>query len=86
MLDPPTEMTLETKLPKVGTTIFTVMSQLAIEHGAEQGLAEGIFLGLALRAGLQRRPVHRAESLVDGVDPTALGAHQHARVSVDAGR
>ena len=24
----------ETKLPKVGTTIFTVMSQLAIEHGA----------------------------------------------------
>ncbi|HEY5780585.1 MAG TPA: pyridoxal phosphate-dependent aminotransferase [Lysobacter sp.] len=27
-------MTLETKLPKVGTTIFTVMSQLAIEHGA----------------------------------------------------
>jgi methionine aminotransferase len=27
-------MTPETKLPKVGTTIFTVMSQLAIEHGA----------------------------------------------------
>ena len=27
-------MTLETKLPKVGTTIFTVMSQLAMEHGA----------------------------------------------------
>ncbi|HEY4555285.1 MAG TPA: pyridoxal phosphate-dependent aminotransferase [Lysobacter sp.] len=26
--------TPETKLPKVGTTIFTVMSQLAIEHGA----------------------------------------------------
>ena len=24
----------ETKLPKVGTTIFTVMSQLAMEHGA----------------------------------------------------
>ena len=24
----------ETKLPKVGTTIFTVMSQLAAEHGA----------------------------------------------------
>ena len=23
-----------TKLPKVGTTIFTVMSQLAAEHGA----------------------------------------------------
>ncbi|RNF83154.1 pyridoxal phosphate-dependent aminotransferase [Montanilutibacter psychrotolerans] len=27
-------MTPDTKLPKVGTTIFTVMSQLAIEHGA----------------------------------------------------
>ena len=27
-------MQLETKLPKVGTTIFTVMSQLAAEHGA----------------------------------------------------
>lgn len=26
--------TPETKLPKVGTTIFTVMSQLAVEHGA----------------------------------------------------
>ncbi len=27
-------MSFETKLPKVGTTIFTVMSQLAAEHGA----------------------------------------------------
>ncbi len=27
-------MTLQTKLPKVGTTIFSVMSQLAAEHGA----------------------------------------------------
>ncbi|TQU18714.1 aminotransferase class I/II-fold pyridoxal phosphate-dependent enzyme, partial [Xanthomonas perforans] len=27
-------MPLTTKLPKVGTTIFTVMSQLAAEHGA----------------------------------------------------
>jgi len=27
-------MRIETKLPKVGTTIFTVMSQLALEHGA----------------------------------------------------
>ncbi|MGG6495587.1 UNVERIFIED_CONTAM: aminotransferase, partial [Bacteroidetes bacterium 56_B9] len=27
-------MTLTTKLPKVGTTIFTVMSQLAAEHQA----------------------------------------------------
>ncbi|MEO6517785.1 MAG: pyridoxal phosphate-dependent aminotransferase [Pseudoxanthomonas sp.] len=27
-------MRIETKLPKVGTTIFTVMSQLAAEHGA----------------------------------------------------
>ena len=27
-------MQIQTKLPKVGTTIFTVMSQLAAEHGA----------------------------------------------------
>jgi len=27
-------MQIETKLPKVGTTIFTVMSQLAVQHGA----------------------------------------------------
>ena len=27
-------LTPQTKLPKVGTTIFTVMSQLAAEHGA----------------------------------------------------
>src|SRR5690348_18463293 len=27
-------MQIETKLPKVGTTIFTVMSQLALEHKA----------------------------------------------------
>lgn len=27
-------MQLDTKLPKVGTTIFTVMSKLAVEHGA----------------------------------------------------
>lgn len=31
---PDTLMLLQTKLPKVGTTIFTVMSQLAAEHGA----------------------------------------------------
>ena len=27
-------MHIDTKLPKVGTTIFTVMSQLALEHSA----------------------------------------------------
>ena len=31
---PTPTMTLQTKLPKVGTTIFTVMSQLAMEHDA----------------------------------------------------
>lgn len=31
---PTIAMTLQTKLPKVGTTIFTVMSQLALEHDA----------------------------------------------------
>ena len=30
----PFPMRIDTKLPKVGTTIFTVMSQLAAEHGA----------------------------------------------------
>jgi methionine aminotransferase len=30
----PVPMQIETKLPKVGTTIFTVMSQLALEHKA----------------------------------------------------
>ena len=34
MQTPRQTMTPETKLPKVGTTIFTVMSQLAVEHGA----------------------------------------------------
>ncbi|MEM1358942.1 MAG: methionine aminotransferase, partial [Bacteroidota bacterium] len=27
-------MTISSKLPQVGTTIFTIMSQLAAEHGA----------------------------------------------------
>jgi len=27
-------MIVQTKLPNVGTTIFTVMSQLALDHGA----------------------------------------------------
>ena len=27
-------MSLQTKLPKVGTTIFTVMSQMALQHDA----------------------------------------------------
>ena len=31
---PDSPMRVDTKLPKVGTTIFTVMSQLAVEHGA----------------------------------------------------
>jgi len=34
MTDPIPRPAFETKLPKVGTTIFTVMSQLAAEHGA----------------------------------------------------
>ena len=54
-------MSPETKLPKVGTTIFTVMSQLAAEHGAVN-LGQGFpdfpvperlvdALGRAMRAG-----------------------------------
>ena len=33
-LSPSTSLPLQTKLPNVGTTIFTVMSQLAAEHSA----------------------------------------------------
>jgi len=49
-------MRLSSKLPKVGTTIFTVMSQLAAEHGAVN-LGQGFpdFEGpLALREALHR--------------------------------
>ena len=31
---PPPSLAISSKLPDVGTTIFTVMSQLAAEHGA----------------------------------------------------
>ncbi len=34
MTDPSARLAPDSKLPKVGTTIFTVMSQLAAEHGA----------------------------------------------------
>ena len=58
---------LETKLPKVGTTIFTVMSQLAAEHGAIN-LGQGFpdfpvpgrlvdALGRAMRAGHNQYPM-----------------------------
>ena len=55
------------KLPKVGTTIFTVMSQLAVEHGAVN-LGQGFpdfpvperlvdALGRAMRAGHNQYPM-----------------------------
>src|SRR4026208_2528916 len=54
-------MQIQTKLPKVGTTIFTVMSQLALEHAAVnlgQGFPDFAVpeflveeLGKAVRAG-----------------------------------
>src|ERR1700752_380634 len=59
-------MQLETKLPKVGTTIFTVMSALAVEHGAvnlgqgfpdfdcDPALVEAV--DVAMRAGLNQPP------------------------------
>ena len=43
-----------TKLPKVGTTIFTVMSQLAAEHGAVN-LGQG-FPDFSAPQRLQRPP------------------------------
>ena len=47
-------ITLESKLPSVGTTIFTVMSRLAAELGAIN-LSQG-FPGLRLRSGARRAP------------------------------
>ena len=64
---------IETKLPKVGTTIFTVMSQLAAEHGAVN-LGQGFpdfpvpqrlvdELDKAMRAG------HNQYAMMTGVPP-----------------
>ena len=53
----------QTKLPRVGTTIFTVMSQLAAEHGAinlGQGFPDfpvsGRGWSMRTRQGHARRP------------------------------
>jgi methionine aminotransferase len=53
---------IETKLPKVGTTIFTVMSQLAAEHGA-----------VNLGQGFPDFPV--PERLVDALDRAMRAGH-----------
>ena len=63
---PPSPLIPQTKLPRVGTTIFTVMSQLAAEHGAVN-LGQGFpdfpvpprlvdALGAAMRAGHNQYP------------------------------
>ena len=55
-------MQIETKLPKVGTTIFTVMSQLAAEHGA-----------VNLGQGFPDFPV--PERLIDALDRAMRAGH-----------
>lgn len=71
MTDPIARLAPESKLPKVGTTIFTVMSQLAAEHGAVN-LGQGFpdfpvpgrlvdALGRAMRAG------HNQYAMMTGV-------------------
>jgi hypothetical protein len=52
----------DTKLPKVGTTIFTVMSQLAAEHGA-----------VNLGQGFPDFPV--PQRLVDALDRAMQAGH-----------
>ena len=76
---------IETKLPKVGTTIFTVMSQLAAEHGAVnlgQGFPDFAVpprlvdeLDKAMRAG------HNQYAMMTGVPPLRQAiARKTARV------
>ncbi|WP_395790541.1 pyridoxal phosphate-dependent aminotransferase [Aquimonas sp.] len=79
-------MQVETKLPKVGTTIFTVMSQLAMQHGAVN-LGQGFpdfetpeFLQEALiramRAGRnQYAPMHGVQPLREQIAAKTLALY-----------
>jgi methionine aminotransferase len=61
-MDPASMPAIATKLPKVGTTIFTVMSQLAAEHGA-----------VNLGQGFPDFPV--PERLIDALDRAMRAGH-----------
>ena len=86
-------MRIETKLPKVGTTIFTVMSQLAAEHGAVN-LGQGFpdfpapprlvdALDAAMRAGHnQYAPMTGVPSLRQAIADKALRCYG-AQVNAD---
>jgi methionine transaminase len=86
--------TLQTKLPKVGTTIFTVMSQLAAEHGAVN-LGQGFpdfpvpdrliqSLDAAMRAGHnQYAPMTGIPALRQAIAAKALRCYG-AQVDADA--
>ena len=88
-------MRLETKLPKVGTTIFTVMSQLAAEHGAVN-LGQGFpdfpvpprlvdELDAAMRAGHnQYAPMTGVPALRQAIAEKALRCYG-AQVNADTG-
>ena len=87
-------MRIETKLPKVGTTIFTVMSQLAAEHGAVN-LGQGFpdfpapprlvdALDAAMRAGHnQYAPMTGVPALRQAIADKALRCYG-AQVNADA--
>ena len=63
----------QTKLPKVGTTIFTVMSQLAAEHGA-----------VNLGQGFPDFPV--PARLVDALDAAMRAGHMNKRFRTRGGK
>jgi methionine aminotransferase len=86
-------MHIETKLPKVGTTIFTVMSQLAAEHGAVnlgQGFPDFAVpeflvaeLDKAMRAGRnQYAPMTGVPALRQAIAAKTLDCYGH-RVDAD---
>ena len=81
-------MYIETKLPRVGTTIFTVMSQLALDHGAVHrvpGLGDGFkravdehlaacFVEVSRQHGYKRRrALELVGHLADGAEEVGLG-------------
>ncbi|HTV86492.1 MAG TPA: pyridoxal phosphate-dependent aminotransferase [Dyella sp.] len=67
-------MTIETKLPKVGTTIFSVMSQLAVQHKAVN-LGQGFpdfEPPQALRDAVSRAMAHGLNQYAPGIGTAAL--------------
>ncbi len=84
----PSVLTLQTKLPKVGTTIFTVMSQLALDHQAIN-LGQGFpdfevptplidALAKAMRDGKnQYAPMHGIPALREAIADKTFDCYGH---------